>query len=214
MSQVDLDLSYYEGKKATPYDIAMQLPVRRLHLEQEIEDAIQNNRITVIKAPSGQGKTTLALQVSFNLQIEYTVYQLLWCNDAKELGNIIQYFKSRVKLGEKPLILIDNLDSQLSEWNRLAQLLQEEVSYHYKLLITTREDDWYRYSGDLSNVKSIKVIKLALEEKEAEKIYEVLKRANKLHPSISNWRKAWAKVAEKSCLLNTFTFLRTVRCYL
>lgn len=201
MSQVDLDLSYYEGKKATPYDIAMQLPVRRLHLEQEIEDAIQNNRITVIKAPSGQGKTTLALQVSFNLQIEYTVYQLLWCNDAKELGNIIQYFKSRVKLGEKPLILIDNLDSQLSEWNRLAQLLQEEVSYHYKLLITTREDDWYRYSGDLSNVKSIKVIKLALEEKEAEKIYEVLKRANKLHPSISNWRKAWAKVAEKKLLI-------------
>lgn len=200
-SQVDLDLSYYEGKKATPYDIARQLPVRRLQLERKIEEAIQSNRVTVIKAPSGQGKTTLALQVSYNLKNEYTIYQLLWCNDSKELGNIVQYFKSRVRLGEKPLILIDNLDSQLSEWNRLAQLLQEEVSYHYKLLLTTREDDWYRYGGDLSNVKSIQVIKLALEEKEAEEIFEVLKKANKLHPSMSNWRKAWSIVAEKKLLI-------------
>lgn len=200
-TQVDSDLSYFEGKKATPQDIALQLPVRRLQLEREIKGAIQDNRVTVIKAPSGQGKTTLALQVSYDLQNEYTIYQLLWCNDSKELGNIVQYFKSRVRLGEKPLILIDNLDSQLSEWNRLAQLLQEEVSYHYKLLLTTREDDWYRYGGDLSNVRAVQTIKLALKEIEAQEIFEVLKKANKLHSSISDWRKAWAIVAEKKLLI-------------
>jgi hypothetical protein len=170
-------------------------------LEREIKDAIKDNRVTVIKAPSGQGKTTLALQVSFDLQNEYTVYQLLWCNDSKELGNIIQFFKSRVRVGEKPLILIDNLDSQVSEWNRLAQLLQEEVSYHYKLLFTTREDDWYSYGGDLSNVRAVQTIKLALKEIEAQEIFEVLKKANKLHPSISDWRKAWVKVADKKLLI-------------
>jgi hypothetical protein len=200
-SQIDSDQSYFEGKKATPQDIALQLPVRRSQLEREIKDAIQDNRVTVIKAPSGQGKTTLALQVSYDLQIEYTVYQLLWCNDSKEVGNIVQYFKSRVKLGEKPLILIDNLDSQLSEWNRLAQLLQEEVSYHYKLLLTTREDDWYRYGGDLSNVRAVQTIKLSLKEIEAQEIFEVLKKANKLHSAMSDWRKAWAIVAEKKLLI-------------
>ena len=200
-AQADSDLSYFEGKKATPQDIALQLPVRRLQLEREIKDAIQDNRVTVIKAPSGQGKTTLALQVSLNLQNEYTIYQLLWCNDSKELGNIVQFFKSRVRLGEKPLILIDNLDSQLSEWNRLAQLLQEEVSYHYKLLLTTREDDWYSYGGDLSNVRAVQTVKLALEEIEAQEVFEVLKKAHKLHPAISDWRKAWAKVADKRLLI-------------
>jgi len=200
-AQIDPDLSYLEGKKATPQDIALQLPVRRLQLEREIKDAIQDNRITVIKSPSGQGKTTLALQVSYDLQKEYTVYQLLWCNDSKELGNIVQYFKSRVKLGEKPLILIDNLDSQLSEWNRLAQLLQEEVSYHYKLLLTTREDDWYRYGGDLSNVRAVQTIKLSLKEIEAQEIFGVLKKANKLHSTMSDWRTAWAIVAEKKLLI-------------
>ena len=200
-TQGDSDLSYFEGKKATPQDIALKLPVRRLQLEQEIKDAIRDNKVTVIKASSGQGKTTLALQVSYDLQSEYTIYQLLWCNDSKELGNIVQYFKTRVRLGEKPLILIDNLDSQLSEWNKLAQLLQNEVSYHYKLLLTTREDDWYRYGGDLSNVRAVQTIKLDLKEKEAQEIFEVLKKVNKLHSSISDWRKAWAIVAEKKLLI-------------
>lgn len=201
MKQVDSDSSYFEGKKATPQDIALELPVKRSQLEQEIKDTIRDNRVTVIKASSGQGKTTLALRVSYDLQNEYTIYQLLWCNDSKELGNIVQYFKTRVRLGEKPLILIDNLDLQLSEWNRLAQLLQEEVSYHYKLLLTTREDDWYRYGGDLSNVRAVQTIKLELKEKEAQEIFGVLKEANKLHSSVSDWRKAWTIVAEKKLLI-------------
>lgn len=190
ISDYDNDFSYFKGKKATVQDIIMQLPVRRLNTEKEIEDTIENSRVVVIKASSGQGKTTMALQVAFNLSSEYTIYQLLWCNDLKELDNIIQYFKSRVKLGEKPLIIIDNLDSQLKEWNRLAQLLQEEISYHYKLLLTTREDDWYNYSGDLSNVRALRVIKLSLNEQEAKSIYETLHKAEKLHHSITNWRKS------------------------
>jgi len=197
----DLNDSYFEGKKPTPHDIACQLPVRRLKLEQEINESIQQNRVTVIKASSGQGKTTLALQAACNLKNEYEIYQLLWCNDSRELGNIVQFFSSRVKLGEKPLILIDNLDSQLAEWNRLAQLLQEEVSYHYKLLLTTREDDWYSYGGNLSNVKSLNVVKLSLNEEEAQGIYEVLVKVQKIHPSISDWRKSWTKVAKQKLLI-------------
>ena len=204
----DMDLSYFEGKKATPHDIALQLPVRRLGLEKQIKESIQENRVTVIKASSGQGKTTAALQVACDLQNEYKNYQLLWCNDSKELVNIVHYFKSRVKLGEKPLIIIDNLDSQLGEWNRLAQMLQEEVSYHYKILITTREDDWYNYSGDLSSVKALKVVKLTLNEQEAQSIYEVLRKVQMLHHSILDWRKPWLKVADKKLLIE-YVYLLT-----
>lgn len=64
---------YFEGKKATPLDIALQLPVRRLELEKETLQTIKDNKVTVIKASSGQGKTTLALQVAYNLQQEYAI---------------------------------------------------------------------------------------------------------------------------------------------
>lgn len=202
------DFSYFEGKKASPQDIAMQLPVRRIDAEKEIEESIRNNRVTAIKALSGQGKTTMAFQVAYNLRNEYTIYQLLWCNDARELNNIVQYFKARVKLGENPLIIIDNLDSQQQEWNQLAQYLQEEVAYNYKLLLTTREDDWYNYSGNLSNVKALQIIKLALNEQEAKSIFEVLQKCKKLHQSITGWRGSWEKVVDKKLLIE-YVYLLT-----
>lgn len=207
-ANADIDGGFFEGKKPTSHDIVCQLPVRRPTLEQQVSQSIQQNRVTIIKASSGQGKTTLALQVAFNLKNEYEIYQLSWCNDSRELGNIVQFFRSRIKLGEKPLILIDNLDSQLAEWNQLAQLLQEEVAYHYKMLLTTREDDWYSYGGNLSNIKSLNTVKLFLNEKEAQDIYEILVKANKIHPSISDWRIAWRKV-EKQNLLIEYMFLLT-----
>ena len=202
------DLSYFEGKKATPQDIAMKLPVRRISTEREIEESIRNNRVTVIKASSGQGKTTMAFQVAYNLCNEYSIYQLLWCNDIKEIRNIVQYFQARVKVGEKPLILIDNLDTQLQEWNQLAQYLQEEVAYNYKLLLTTREDDWYNYSGNLSNVKGLQVVKLFFNEEEAKDIFETLKKAGKLHQTIINWYGAWERVADKKLLIE-YVYLLT-----
>lgn len=197
----DKGRSFYEGKKATPADIVSEVPIKRPILEQQIVDSIRENTVTVIKASSGQGKTTLALQVAYTLQNEYTPYQLTWCNEVQELGNIVQYFKSRIQLGEKLIIIIDNLDSHLGKWNYLAQLLQSELPCHYKLLITSREIDWYIFSGDLSNIQSLKVIKPVLNEKEAIEIFNMFKRANQLHSSIKSWQEAWNKISERQLLI-------------
>ena len=71
---------YYEGKKATPSDIANNLPVIRPAVEKEIIDSIGKNTITIIKTSSGQGKTTLALRAISLLTEEYTPYQIARCN--------------------------------------------------------------------------------------------------------------------------------------
>lgn len=76
---------YYEGKKATPSDIANNLPVIRPIVENEIIDSINKNTITVIKTSSGQGKTTLALRAISLLTEEYTPYQIIKCNNDAEL---------------------------------------------------------------------------------------------------------------------------------
>lgn len=205
---LDKGRSFYEGKKATPADIASGLPIKRPSLEKDVINSICENTVTVIKASSGQGKTTLALQATYVLQNEYKPYQLLWCDDLKEIGNIVQYFKARIQLGEKILILIDNLDNHLSKWNYLAQLLQSELHCHYKLLITSREIDWYNYSGDLSNIQSLKVIKPVLEEKEAIEIFDLFREAKQLHPSMTSWQRAWNKIAEKQLLIE-YVYLLT-----
>ena len=199
---------FYEGKKATPAIIANGLPIKRPALEAAVCKSIAENTVTVIKASSGQGKTTLALQAAYLLQDKYTPYQLLCCDDIKEAGNIIQYFHARIRLGEEVLILIDNLDNHFNKWNNLVQLLQSEVHCHYKLLITTRENDWYNYSGDLSNIHSIKVVKPTLDEKEAMEIFKLFREAKQLHPNITSWEKAWHKIAERQLLIE-YVYLLT-----
>ena len=192
---------YYEGKKATPSDIANNLPVVRPIIENEIIDSIEKNTITIIKTSSGQGKTTLALRAISLLNDEYTPYQIIRCNNNAELGHIVEYFRMRTRIGEKPLILLDNLDAHLSEWNLLAQLMQTGVTYHYKLLITSRENDWYNYGGDISNLHHLQIIKPILNEKEAENIYSVLKKEGKLHGDITDWKNAWSKIAGRQLLI-------------
>jgi hypothetical protein len=197
------DRSYFEGKKATPADVVSNFPVRRLAVEKQIEDSINENNITIIKSSSGQGKTTLAWQVAYNLRTEYSIYQVVWCEDSKEVDNIIEYIKTRIRLGEKIILVFDNLDLQLKEWNFSAQRLSEEIPLlsQYRIVVTTREDDWYSYSGDLSVIRSLKVINIALDEKDAEDIYNTLQKHNLLAANITDWQSSWEKIEGKRLLI-------------
>jgi hypothetical protein len=203
-----IDEDYFEGKKTTPIHIANKLPVRRNDLESIIEETIDNNIITIIKASSGQGKTTLAWQVAYNLQNEYVIYQLKWCRDSKEIDNIVEYFNSRLKLGEKVLIVLDNLDADLQAWNKLVQLLYEKLKINYKVLVTTREDDWYTYGGDQSNLHKLKIVDIYMNVKQAEDIYNKFNEKNKVHEDIKNWQSAWEQVADRKLLIE-YVYLLT-----
>ncbi len=202
------DLGFYEGKKASPTDIASGLPIHRPELEAEIEKSINNFEVTVIKASSGQGKTTLALQAAYHLRNDYTPYLLIWCDDIQETGNTVQYFKTRIQLGEKVLIIIDNLDAHFKNWTDLVQQMQFELADHYRVLITSRETDWYNYSGDISNIRSIHIIKPVLTENEAVAIFNMFKAANRLHPSITRWQNAWSRIADRQLLIE-YVYLLT-----
>ena len=199
---------YYEGKKATPSDIANNLPIERPFIEKEILNSIDNNFVTIIKTSSGQGKTTLALRTLFLLKDKYAPYQLILCNDLSEIKYIIDYFYMCTRMGEVPIILLDNLDGNLKEWNKLIQFMQSNVKYHFKVVITTREDDWYNYGGDISNIRALKFVKPSLTETEAKSIFFSLRNAGKLHSSIDDWRKSWLKIADRKLLIE-YVYLLT-----
>jgi len=202
------DDTYFEGKKATPSDIISGYPVDRQVMEGNVKRSIAQNDITVIKAASGQGKTTLAWKTMYELRNYYSIFHLTWCSEAKELNNIIQFIKSRIKVGEIPLLLLDNLNVELSQWNYLVQLLQQEIGTNYKILITTREEDWFHFAGDQSAIKSVKVIELSLNQIEARDIYQSLRRNKRLHTSITNWESSWEQVQDTGLLIE-YVYLLT-----
>lgn len=89
---IDEGCSFYEGKKATPADIVSGFPIKRPSLEKDVINSICENMVTVIKASSGQGKTTLALRAAYILQNEYIPYQLLWCDEIKHVVKRLHEF--------------------------------------------------------------------------------------------------------------------------
>ncbi len=153
-------------------------------------------------------KTTLALQTAFLLKDDYTPYQVLSCDNQKDLGNISQFFIARIKVGEKPLIILDNLDSHLREWNSLVQLMEAEIHHHFRVLVTSREMDWYNFSGDISNIQSIRIIKPDLSKDDAKEIFCKLKIAGLIHGTIQSWEKAWNQIADRKLLIE-FIYLLT-----
>lgn len=202
------DDKYFEGKKATPSDIISGYPVDRHIIENNTKESIKHNDITVIKAASGQGKTTLAWKVLYELKDSYSIYNLTWCNERKELNNLVQFIKSRIKAGEIPLVLLDNLNVELNEWNYLAQLLEEEIGTNYRILITTREEDWFHYAGDQSSIKRLKLIEIYLSQEEAKDIFLSLNKNNRLDSSIINWESSWEEIRDTGLLIE-YVYLLT-----
>jgi len=201
---------FYEGKKAEYTDIVAGFPIRRLKQENDIEKSLSENTITVIKSSSGQGKTTLAWQVSYNLNELYSTYQLAWCADERDISHIVDFVKSRIKIGQRPLILIDNLDVHLKAWGTLVQQLYQSIRVGYKVLATTREDDWHLYAGDQSKLRSMQLLDIKMDAEQAKQLYLELKTNKRLHSTLINtgWQHSWEKVSKQGLLIE-YVYLLT-----
>ena len=53
--------------------------------------------------------------------------------------------------------------------------MEAEIHHHFRVLVTSREMDWYNFSGDISNIQSIRIIKPDLSKDDAKEIFCKLK---------------------------------------
>ena len=191
-------LGYFAGKAARPQHIAAGLPVRRSEWELKIVQNLDSADAFVIRASSGQGKSTLVWQTAHCLeQTGWSIYELLYCRDKSTIGSLLTYIESRIKIGEIPLIVIDGLSDSVSEW---AELVSRAASLPVKFLITSREEDWYRYGMNSAEVR-LEHISLSMSESEAEQIFNQFKKRNAIHSSINNWQSAWEKIRDRGLLM-------------
>lgn len=196
--------NYYDGKAALPIHIAQGLPVRRIAWENKIKDQLDISDIIVIKSSSGQGKSTLAWQVGFNLKDNYSIYQIQFCPDWDSANSIVQFIESRINLGQLPLIIVDGLNNTIQGWKYITE---KTVGLPVKYIITARNEDWYRYGSEIPKV-SLHIININLSVEEAKNIYKQLEKKKKLHKDVTSWQSSWEKVQDSSLLIE-YTYLLT-----
>lgn len=201
-----LKLSFFEGKSARPWHIAANLPVERPQWQQEIIVSIKDFDVTVIKSASGQGKSTLAWKVARQMinQNGYTIYELQELR-REGIQDVFRFLESRLKCGYLPLTVIDGLNVRVQDWAELAARVQRLRGV--KFLITTREEDWFRYGSNTTGL-ILKPINIFLSESEARQIYDCFQRENRVHTNITAWQTAWEKVKQQKLLLE-YVFLLT-----
>lgn len=98
-------LDYFEGKAARPEHISQQLPARRYTWEKHLAGQLEKTDAVVIKSSSGQGKSTLAWQIAFNLRDAYNIYQLQHAQLAEYTGPVIDFIKTGCRSVNRPLSL-------------------------------------------------------------------------------------------------------------
>ena len=202
------NLGYYQGKPAKPIHITLGLPARRKRIEEEIEKSIFENNITVLKASSGQGKSTLAWQVAYNLhQRDWTILELKVSEDLSKISHLVDYLKFKIRT-ECTLLVLDGLSKITQYWIELAQNLSE---LPIKILITTREEDWSKYGSEIYKLSlSMPEIKLGFQE--AEDIYKQFNKKGVINinsdGSKNPFQYYWEQV-EKKGLLIEYVYLIT-----
>lgn len=193
---------YYDGKAAQPIHIALGLPARRKEWEKKIREALGTADTVLIKSSSGQGKSTLAWQVAYGNREHANIYQVHNCSTFDQANAIFDFLYTRLLIGEIPLVIIDGLSSAVEAWSTVAQKCKDNG---VKFIVTSREEDWFRYSADVSKI-SLLPVEIQLSQHEAKDIFEQFKRKNKLHSEVREWQPYWEAIHPTGLLIE-YTFL-------
>ncbi len=195
---------YYEGSNARPGHILAGLDVERPPWLEHIHEALQRAGTCVVRTASGQGKSTLLYRYAYKHYQPETTFIVKHLSDESMVGAIKQTILARRALGLPILVLIDNVRSDLRFWHRLAVELAGQGVH---LLVTMREEDWYRYSGAVSGFKW-EIVTPTLSLSEARQIYREFKRKNRVADGVHSAEWAFEQVAKRQLLIE-FTYLIT-----
>ncbi|MEW5949055.1 MAG: hypothetical protein AB1711_06545 [Thermodesulfobacteriota bacterium] len=195
---------YYEGKNARLGHILADLDVRRHDWEIRIHEALQRSHVCIVRASSGQGKSTLLYRYAFEHYHPETALVIKQLSDESMVSPIKQAVVARQRLGLPILIFIDNVSEGLQFWHKLAaEFAGQEVYF----LITIREEDWFRYSGNASGfVWEIVTPTLSLQE--AQNIFSQFQSKGKIASGVPSAEWAYEQVADRQLLIE-YTYLVT-----
>ena len=198
------ELDYYEGKGARPAHILAGLDAERPKWIEEINNSLSARPICIICSSSGQGKSTLLYRYAYTYFGQHTVFVLKTLRDFNEIAPLRRYLESRLKLGLPVLVLINDLNERVKLWHELARdLADQSISF----LIASREENWFRYSGNLHNLQW-KIVRPELSFEEAKEIYIQFEQQARIATNVKSPSWAYEKVSDKKLLIE-YVYLLT-----
>jgi len=194
---------FLEGKGTRAGHIIAELDIPRTTWLDRIDQVFTTCKVCILKASSGQGKSTLLYRYAAERWQKDNVFAIRTVELPEQVTQICDYLKIRIDLGLPILVLIDGISSQTRLW---ATVVRECSAMGIHVLISVRDEDWYRF-GNSSSV-SYEIIKPILSLLEARQIFQFLKSRNRVNNSVTSAEWAYERVG-KSHLLMEYVYLLT-----
>lgn len=198
-----LEDEFYQGVSVRFEHVAAGLPVDRPNLLERIDEAFERERVVVVHAASGQGKTTLAYQFLACLPSSWR-FRIAAVPDrfhALRMATALEGHAAAVGL---PVYVYLDVSPQDVAWPTLARELASNE--HIRVLVTIREEDWRR-SSDIAVIPFAEVDP-TLTTEEARHIYQALR--SRFPDAPPTFEEAWTRFGGAGPLLE-FVYLVTQR---
>lgn len=196
--------NYYEGKGARPSHILRGLDAYRGTWLQQIHKELHSHQVCVVRASSGQGKSTLLFRYAYEFYDRHTVLVIRDLRDDSRIEPVKRYIEALLKLNLPLLVLINDLADKTKTWHELVrQLTGKSISF----LIATRNENWFRYSANLEDIDWA-TVRPEMNFEEAQQIFDQFQYAGRIAPNVRSAAWAYEQVSEKKLLIE-FVFLIT-----
>lgn len=188
----ELEAAYRSGASAMPEHIALNLDVERSTWQSKISEAFESKNIVVVRAASGQGKSTLCYRWLMSRNAISDIYLLNGVSPANASGIAAALRGLAANQGKVYAYIEAGADTG---WVDLCTEINRLNRPNLKLLVSVREDDAARACYDTSKIGSSDVF-LLFDKHEAEHLYKHLNSS--LFPSFES---AWKSFGGKGPLM-------------
>lgn len=195
---------FYKGGRVRPVHIANNLDVRRNVLLRDINEQFLQNNVVIIRAASGQGKTTLAYRYIADYSPSNFRFEVLRPTDIQHARHMAQAICGHSEAIDVPTLLYIDVRPGDKAWVDFVR----EVSFlpKLKILITIREEDWFKSQVRVDDFIFSEVI-LNFDKETGKQIFLALSNKGETNKYL-NFSDAWAQLGERKTLFE-FVYLLT-----
>lgn len=203
--------AFVDGRGTRPGHVALGLDAVRPKWLGRIGEVLDATRLCVVRAPSGQGKSALAYRYAFDHWDADSALALQACATPEDAAQVVDYLRARADLGLSTTLLVDGADWRLQYWPTVAAAARDRG---IPVLATVRVEDWRRFAAgsavDLATsvgdavsgpLADAAIVEPRLDLDEAQALFRLAKKHNRLHGSVRSAEDAYERVGEPALLM-------------
>lgn len=205
LNKAKLESEYFEGGRVRVEHVACEFDVRREEELGRIHTSFEQQNVVVLRAASGQGKTTLAYRYLLDMAPSDFRFEVLRASDLQHARRMATAISGHTEAIDVPTLIYVDVRPGDSLWVEFVRELSAIDSV--RVLVTIREEDWFR-SRVTKDDFPFTEISLVFDEATASKVFRALSEIGKTTASHLNFDEAWGRLGHRKTMFE-FVYLIT-----